>query len=531
VTLHSPADPWKEAEVLAARAAPGNGRPVVALGLGLGYHLLSLLPRLAPETPLAVVERDPEVWWAALMHTDLAPLLARPRTTLVVGPEAGDAVRRLKSVLGLGNSRGAMFFGHPPSLRAGNAYYETVVRSLTSRGRLPGPLGVNKEKARILVVNPDYFLIPEVMRGFQRLGHEVSLVLFDKRAEEGGTVLRRILGQVREVAPDLVFTVNHLGFDREGVLVDTLERLRIPSVSWYVDSPAIILDLYQGPRSRLSFIFVWDVTYLPQVKARGFENVYHLPLGTDPGIFRPQTRAARRPWTSRVSFVGNSLVGAVEQKLARLPDMPVLGRLINRLTAVFQTRRPGSWNELLDAAGLADEPLLGALNAEARVDLEAAVVFGATQAYRQACLKELAPFAPVIYGDAGWRTLAGREFQLRPEVNYYSELPLVYGASRINFNATSLQMRTAVNQRLFDVPAAGGFLLTDFREQVAELFRLGEEVICYRELAEIPELARFYLTHGKLRRQVAERARARILSEHTYTHRLRRMMEILRKAA
>jgi spore maturation protein CgeB len=530
VTLHSPADPWKEAEALAAKASLPPGRPVVALGLGLGYHVLALLSRLAPDAPLVVVEKDPQVWWAACRHMDLTPLLARPRTCLMVHPEAREVIRRLRTMLAADNGRTAAFFGHPPSLRADGAFYEAVVRGLTLRPQPCRPLGLKKDRLAILVVNPDYFLIPEITRAFKALGHDVSLFLFDKRRDAGDAVLRRILEQVAAMQPDLVFTVNHLGFDREGVLVEALERLRIASVSWYVDSPAIILDLYQGPKSDRTAIFVWDPTYIPEVRAMGFARVHPLPLATDPEIFRPRPRAVCRRWRSRVSFVGNSLVGSVARKLARLPEDPGFQALTERLTAAFRAR-PRRFAELLRAENLADSPLLGGLTPEVRVEWEAAVVFGATRTYRRDCLQRLAPFQPVIYGDAGWRELLGEAFSLRPEVNYYDELPAVYGASAINFNATSLQMRAAVNQRLFDAPAAGGFLLTDFREQVAELFRPGEEVVCYREPGEIADLVRFHLQRPDLRRRIAAQARKRILAEHTYRHRLQEMLAVLRREA
>ena len=63
---------------------------------------------------------------------------------------------------------------------------------------------------------------------------------------------------------------------------------------------------------------------------------------------------------------------------------------------------------------------------------------------------------------------AGSEAKIRDDkvdiyepLNYYKDLPLLYNACKINFNATSLQMKEAVNQRVFDVPACGAFLLTD----------------------------------------------------------------------
>jgi spore maturation protein CgeB len=154
----------------------------------------------------------------------------------------------------------------------------------------------------------------------------------------------------------------------------------------------------------------------------------------------------------------------------------------------------------------------------------------ATLEYRLACVKALVPFEPVVYGDPGWRELLGNGFRLRPEVNYYDELPQVYGHTSINFNATSLQMKAAVNQRVFDAPAAGGFVLTDFREQLAELFQVGEEVACFGNLGEIPDLVRFYLQHTSVREKMTVKARSRVLAEHTYRHRVAAMLEVMRRA-
>jgi spore maturation protein CgeB len=81
-------------------------------------------------------------------------------------------------------------------------------------------------------------------------------------------------------------------------------------------------------------------------------------------------------------------------------------------------------------------------------------------------------------------------------------------------------MGKAVNQRVFDVPACGGFLLTDEQESLEELFEIGREVVTFRHPEEIPELARFYLGHPADRDAVARRGRQRVLAEHTYRHRL-----------
>jgi spore maturation protein CgeB len=377
------------------------------------------------------------------------------------------------------------------------------------------------------LINPDYFLIPEVMRAFRQLGHEVHLALFDKRRDQGEEVLRQLLVEVRDFTPDLVFTINHLGFDREGLLLDTLHRLRVPSVSWYVDSPAIILSLYDGPQSDLAFIFVWDPTYIPEVRSLGFERVFPLPLATDPEIFSPRRARGKRP--QQVSFVGNSLVGSVQQKLSRLPDSEDFREMFSRLSQAFKPQPFRNLESLLVSEGLGNELLIRGLDRQGLSDLEAALLWRATLEYRLTCVRELLSFEPIIYGDSGWRELLGEDFLLRPEVNYYDELPQVYGATAINFNATSLQMKAAVNQRVFDAPAAGGFVLTDFREQLAELFEVGEEVACFIDPGEIGDLVRYYLQHPEVRERITAKARSRVLAKHTYRHRAAAMLDTMRR--
>jgi spore maturation protein CgeB len=138
-------------------------------------------------------------------------------------------------------------------------------------------------------------------------------------------------------------------------------------------------------------------------------------------------------------------------------------------------------------------------------------------------------FRPHIYGDPGWKQHLNGHAVLRPELNYYEELPDFYGACAVNFNTTSLQMKGGVNQRVFDVPACGSFLLTDYRRQLEQVFEPGREVVCYSSIEEIEDLTAYYVQHEHERRQIAARAHARVLQEHTYVHRLTRLVERMRR--
>jgi spore maturation protein CgeB len=60
------------------------------------------------------------------------------------------------------------------------------------------------------------------------------------------------------------------------------------------------------------------------------------------------------------------------------------------------------------------------------------------------------------------------------------------------------------------------------------LFETGREVMVYNTPEDIPELAARCLRDRALRERVGAAARARILAEHTYEHRLQELLSAMR---
>jgi spore maturation protein CgeB len=89
-------------------------------------------------------------------------------------------------------------------------------------------------------------------------------------------------------------------------------------------------------------------------------------------------------------------------------------------------------------------------------------------------------------------------------------------------------MKEAVNQRVFDVPACGAFLLTDHQGSLDGLFVMDTEVVTYKDKEEIPELVKFYLNNPEKRESIALKARERVLKDHTYKHRLEKVIDIMK---
>ena len=89
--------------------------------------------------------------------------------------------------------------------------------------------------------------------------------------------------------------------------------------------------------------------------------------------------------------------------------------------------------------------------------------------------------------------------------------------------------QNANNMRLYEVTGVGSLLLTDAKENVAELFEPGREVVTYAGADELVERARHYLEHEDERLAVAAAGQARTLRDHGYPRRMAQLAELLER--
>lgn len=384
---------------------------------------------------------------------------------------------------------------------------------------------VLRRQPRLLLLTSAYFLLGELAAACKRL--DVPHLLLDLAAKEMDAEL--FVRTLRETAaafrPEAIVTVNHLGVDREGVLQALARDLGLPLVSWFVDNPEFILPVFPPPDAENTLILTWDADSLEAVRALGFSKVAWLPLGADPERFRPG-RPGRPEWRAPVSFVGNSMLTKTARRLDTARPGPALLAAFADLASGFAATGERNVRAFVAARHPELLPELDALGVERATAFATAVVWRATLEYRLDCVARTLPFAPLIAGDPGWRELlpAVPGLRLHPEIGYYEELPGFYPQSDVNFNCTSVQMKGAVNQRVFDVPAAGAFLLTDRRAQLESMFEPGREIALFESPEEVPELLARYLADAPARRRIAQAGRARVLAEHTYEHRLRSLL-------
>lgn len=531
-----------ERELAALRAVPDADRrdslPVL-LGAGLGHALAQVIASWGdsgPDSPLAVVEKESGIQELTGVLARLAPEVAA-RILVVTDPDQDKAIDQLTRWQMDNSGKRMVPVVLPFYQRLDRDYYGKLRECLTSSARtdfwnLARQPRFAGKRPRVLLMTTKYFLVGELEGACKSLGLEHRLVRVGEGEIACNDFLRQFLSEVASFRPDCCLTFNHMGVDIEGVLMDLLDRLELPLASWFVDNPHLIIHLYSKCVSKWASIFTWDEDNLETMRQCGFEHVHYLPLGTDPDRFAPGRRGAPSHWKARVSFVGNSMVHKVAARLKKGHFPRALLLPFKDCARDFMASEEGSVAKFLRESKPEVHALYKALpDNEARLAYETAITWQATRLYRTSCVQKLLPFRPLIVGDDGWHVeFRGQSEQPRymDAISYYADLPLFYGQSTINFNCTSKQMKGAVNQRIFDAPAAGAFVLTDWRRQMDNLFEPGE-MACFHEQGEIPDLVRYYLDHDRERQAMALAARKRVLACHTWAHRLQTLLEKMRE--
>ena len=87
---------------------------------------------------------------------------------------------------------------------------------------------------------------------------------------------------------------------------------------------------------------------------------------------------------------------------------------------------------------------------------------------------------------------------------------------------------TTLKSRDFDGPCTGGApYLTTFNPDLADHFRIGEEILCYGTRDDLVELVRRCIRDRRWAAAIARAGRERCLRQHTWRHRFEKVLSVL----
>ena len=157
------------------------------------------------------------------------------------------------------------------------------------------------------------------------------------------------------------------------------------------------------------------------------------------------------------------------------------------------------------------------------------VLVGGHNPRREQFVVRLADLPLELYGKWGKRSRSNASLRklVKARGVWGEALIRLYNTSKIVLNVTNWDPAryVALNQRVFDVPATGAFLLTDYSPELEEHYRIGEEIVCYRDVEELRDKARHYLAHDTERERIAAAGYRKALTLPTIRDRMRQVIE------
>lgn len=326
--------------------------------------------------------------------------------------------------------------------------------------------------------------------------------------------------ELDEGSYDLVLTTNFWP-----VVSKVCHKRNLRYVSWFFDSPPNLRTTECMDYSCNEIYFFARADY-EEYRKSGLDNVHYLPLAVN--LERLDTvKTDYCKYECEISFVGKLYESILPSLKAHMNDyqkgfidavvntqLQIYGGYIidDIVTEEFTESVRRRYKELSD----------NALQIQ-RKELTWAVASYVTHLERMGLLRILSKRHQVnLYTFE----LAEDEKRLLPDlkfcgsVNYLTQMPQVFKASKINLCPVLKANKTGIPLRALDIMGCGGFLLSSFQPELYEYFVDGEECVMYTSIEDAVEKAGFYLERDDLRRRIAEAGKENIRQNFRYEDRI-----------
>jgi len=118
-----------------------------------------------------------------------------------------------------------------------------------------------------------------------------------------------------------------------------------------------------------------------------------------------------------------------------------------------------------------------------------------------------------------------------PRIMRESAISLNFGDSGLVLEGFKVRRSRQIKARIFEVPGAGGFLMTESAAHLEDFFSLDREVAVFNGVDDLAAKIRYYLSHPPERDAMARAGHGRIRAGHTYEHRLAPLLDRARAVA
>lgn len=314
-------------------------------------------------------------------------------------------------------------------------------------------------------------------------------------------------------------------------------KLNIKYVSWVYDCPYIHVYSYTVINA-CNYIFLFDYALYSELKNGGINTVYYLPLAVNEKRLSTIKCGVREinKYSGDISFVGSLYTEQKHRIYEKFQDIAPYAR--GYLDGIIQAQlRVQGYNFLQE---LLSEDILEELqkayptdpNSESAMTPEAiyadyVLSRQVTAIERKEILQLLALNHKVnLYTYDKSVSIPG--VVNRGKIDYYNDMPYVFMNSKINLNITLRSIKTGIPLRALDIMGSGGFLLTNYQEEMFEYFEADKDFVYYSDYNDLRDKVSYYLEHEQERKEIAYNGCEKVRKSHNLRSRMEEILEIVR---
>ena len=371
---------------------------------------------------------------------------------------------------------------------------------------------------------------PGVMESFKKLGIDV-IEVWCKYEDDKKKGIETVAKVLQENVCMFVFSINF-----HNRISDVCKILSVKYVSWVVDCPLTEL-FYPQVKHPNNKIFIFDRKQWERVKDLNPGNIIYLPLGTNQSqnesIISSITELERKEFTSDVSFVGSLYTEKCPyDSLNILPEYEkgYLDAVVDAQTKIYGYNFCEEMisDQILQALRKIPSYEVASELEEYEKYILAHTYLGAkvTEKERIQLLGTLSNYYNVDLYTYG-------ETKFLPKVNNKGTVSseryqkVVFYLSKINLNITSKPIMSGLSLRVWDIMGSGGFLMSNYQEEIEDYFVIGEDLEVFSSEEELVDKVGYYLEHDDIREKIAKSGYEKVRKYHSYDERIKQMIGYL----
>ena len=385
---------------------------------------------------------------------------------------------------------------------------------------------------RVLFVGNETQQVTHIAYALDRMGHEVAIYPQPiEKILETDLNMKNFYAFLQKSALDFVISNTFHPY-----LAQVTHDLNLKYVVYGMDSP--MFSIYRHEKeSRYSntYLFLLDRKECERLKAQGYTNAYHMPLGSDDytaGNISISDEEINK-YQCDISFVGSLYSDNIfDQNIGKFSSsvQDIFYAILERSTLCWDgidRLSPQLVPEVLEEikAVLSNVGKYAGNMGDAEYLRTFFFARKWTHIERTLLLELLAEQYDLrLYT---WdHQIVPKSIRRFPTVQFEDSLK-VYYSTKINLNITLRSIESGIPLRIFDIMSVGGFVLTNWQPEIPDLFEEGKEIVTFKTPEEMLAKVDYYLHHEKERQRIALNGYRKVKEEHTFEHRMDKIVSVI----